>query len=713
MRTKHRVLWFGPPGPSRLRLYGIGFAAVALTVWAWHSAVVDRVPAWEVSVRDLHGGTPASIAVRAAGSPAWAGAIQRRFDADGPFLDLPDVMHRPGGDWHVEVVRRGASPALGAEPIRVFVGKRQVLELAPAGRRADATIPVRPGQSTIHVANAAAVEVLHVRNYQVYWEAFPKLGLFHGQSLILKSFVPAPRLLMMMGLLLSATIPVLLYWTLCHPLRIPLFGRRQAIAALAGQAGVMLLVVAVNSGTSYRVLFSPWTAVLVNAVYWLTVSGVFFFRNLWALRLNDFSPTRREGWIEARRAVLVFIVALLVYVSNGRRIGGPETQPPPLMAQSLIRNGDLDLDEYARRFHWQNKPWIRRSIKREHDISVWSPGTGLTAVPFYLAPTWLGLEPGSIDQHAVAKFAGAFMTALSVAFLFLAVRRVASVTGALVVTAGYAFGCSSWTTSSQDLWAHAPAQMGLTIALWAVLGAGRRSGPHWLAATALGLAVMCRPVDAIFALAIVLYAALRYGPFCLTIYLVGALPWAAILLGYNHYYLGGVIPSGYELIPGGGFTDDPMIGFLGLVLSPNRGLLFYSPFVVLAFIGAWGAIRDPDSQWRRLALCLLPALVLSLIVHGMWKSWHGGMSYGCRYAAEGMVFWCMLLALRIDRLLARRGWAIVTAVLLGLSVLFHAAGVYRPITPWNEQATARHGDLARAAWDLKHWQIGHQLFGRD
>jgi dolichyl-phosphate-mannose-protein mannosyltransferase len=396
---------------------------------------------------------------------------------------------------------------------------------------------------------------------------------------------------------------------------------------------------------------------------------------------------------------------------------GRDAIPPPLMAISFLREGNLDLDEFDPIYGWATDQWVMKTqdigATRHHVVSRWAPGNGIFAIPFFAGPVLLGIAPGMEDQLSVQKFAASVMASLSVLFVYLACRVVASRRGATWAAIAYALGTCTFVYSSQDLWEHTPAQMWLALALWCVMTAQAHPRRHWLAGLALGFAVLCRQVDAFYVIAIVVYVGWRYGLRRWPAYIVAGLPGALILVAYNLYYFDSIMFKGYVGIPQGGFCEAPsgaIWGILGLWISPSRGMLVYSPFVLFAIYGAWRAWRDGDSRYSRFATCLVPTLVAVLVVHGCWKSWHGTFGYSCRYATDGMVFWALLLAVVIDRVLASKPKKLLFAVLLGWSIFVHAIGSYHHPYNWNAPAEDRYpGGLSDACWRWDDWQIWYQM----
>jgi hypothetical protein len=143
--------------------------------------------------------------------------------------------------------------------------------------------------------------------------------------------------------------------------------------------------------------------------------------------------------------------------------------------------------------------------------------------------------------------------------------------------------------------------------------------------------------------------------FAVPVVLIGA-----ALAGYNLWVFGDV-RGGYAYPMNGVFWR----GLAGILVSPNRGLLVFCPFLAFAAVGAvrWARGGRPD------AAVYLPALtfiVLYTLVLAFWPIWWGGDSYGPRLMAEVAAPATLLLL---------PAWRWITSRPVTLA-LFAAAAVY-------------------------------------
>ena len=156
-------------------------------------------------------------------------------------------------------------------------------------------------------------------------------------------------------------------------------------------------------------------------------------------------------------------------------------------------------------------------------------------------------------------------------------------------------------------------------------------------------------------------------------------------------------------------------GLVGLLVSPSRGLLIYSPIVLLAGVGAWRAwqrLQAPaQADHVRLVRGASVACAIGYLAYAKYLLWWGGHAYGPRYLTDVLPFACVLMAMGLEVPLAGaarqaprlgRGPAWAWVLLCGYSVAVQLIGAFC----W---PSAREGtiDLAyyQSLWDWRHAQI--------
>src|SRR5439155_8645875 len=118
-------------------------------------------------------------------------------------------------------------------------------------------------------------------------------------------------------------------------------------------------------------------------------------------------------------------------------------------------------------------------------------------------------EPGDLILLArmLEKLIAGTLAAASAAVFFVLLDGITSRRNALLLTAAYAFGTTTWAISSQALWQHSGGGLLIVLALLALQHwAADEQSPKFLLLAGLwsGLAVAVRPTDGVLACAIVM-----------------------------------------------------------------------------------------------------------------------------------------------------------------------------------------------------------------
>jgi len=419
----------------------------------------------------------------------------------------------------------------------------------------------------------------------------------------------------------------------------------------------------------------------------------------------------RERRTDRRAAVLLFAGLLSIYNANGREIPSYDSQPTKLAARELLLRGTLRLDrvvaatpEYATRWGF-----IRATDGSYR--SVYSPVPSLVAA----AVAWPLWKVGLVDIRAprapnlIAKLTASTLIAGAVVLSFFTARRTLPRHRALLVAGAVGLGTGLWSTASQTLWQTETAVFGLAMALLP-FGARREDLSAW------------SPIVIGLGLGIALTARLQLAPAvaCLLVgtwmtkgaraALVSTAVVAALIVplafAYSRWFGNplGALPLTQEVnsrIHATGATFALSVeGLRGLLISPSRGLLIFSPVVLVAAGGVRQAWND---GWRSpLRWCAL-ALVAQYLVYGSYAVWWGGHTYGPRYLLEILPLAVPLAAAALQDVGTFTRFAGTAA--LGWSVVVAATGAFcYPHDTWNTHPSDVDRDHARL-WAITDNQI--------
>ena len=457
----------------------------------------------------------------------------------------------------------------------------------------------------------------------------------------------------------------------------------QKIAAAAcAIAAIYLLSILVTGGYAVRLAGGRFEA---NKL-WPAIVAMFGF----ALLRLIFKNGSVEGALRSRPGFVVFAIALIVFLANGRTISGGDSVPAKNLPLSILLHGNFYLDQLVTPGQKKIPYYLRES--RGHYVSDYPVGAALMALPFYVPSIVCGVSPNSRVFSELEKVSAATIVALSAMLLYMAAARVTAGWMAMMLTLVYAFGTSSLSVSSQALWQHGPAQLALAAAIYCLIRA--RDDPRWAGYAGLPLAfeVITRPADALIVAPLGLYVLISYRSEIWR-FIAAAIAPLLFQLWYSAAYFGSPLRiqffteptqvGGQAVAPNGLWTTSLANGLSVVVLSPGRGLLFYSPIFIFSIAGlalAWR--RNGDVLLRYLGV----GTILSIMLVAKWHKTSGGESFGPRLLADLTPIMAFALFPLADSIRNRRALAVAFAVLGAWSITAHASGAFVGYRGWNQWA---------------------------
>jgi hypothetical protein len=414
------------------------------------------------------------------------------------------------------------------------------------------------------------------------------------------------------------------------------------------------------------------------------------------------------------------VVAFVVYNANLRSISSADTFPTRYLPISIIKERNFDLDEFAflqdtthltPGFEETGIPYYLQ-YRRGHYVSTYPIMPALLATPLYIVPVALGLTDGPTGPDGysrtevvgtmLSKFASSAAIAISVALVYLTLLRYGSRSAALWIALVYAFATSSWSVSSQGIWQTTISQAFLAGTLYARVRARDTAARSWIvwAGVCLALAVASRPPAVFFALLFTLYV-FRVHRRHLVAFLAIPFIIAGLLLTYNHYYFGTILGGYGGQAPLRPFSPLAILeGFLGLLVSPNRGMLVFSPVLLVAFAGLVMTLRsrrDPLLQYTAIAT------LITIILYS-FAGWAGAFSFSYRLLVDLLPALVLYIPLTWDWVGARRwrrgafvGLALFSVGIQVVGAFFYPCGWY--------QTTFRNPEAGRRFFDWRDLEV--------
>ena len=351
--------------------------------------------------------------------------------------------------------------------------------------------------------------------------------------------------------------------------------------------------------------------------------------------------------------------------------------------------------------------FVIKSPRRDAYVCTFGVIAGLSMLP--MAAVLSAIQPDFVRREwlklSAAKLHASGLVALSAVLVFWIALRFVRPRHALLIACAYALGTCVWSISSETLW-----QQTVNIALlsgvaysFTRIALDDSKPARLLCGLLLGAAVASRPTAVCFVITLGFFLWQRRRTALRAVALGACIAPLAVCV-YNQYYFGSPINFAQELVGHQialektgieRIWQTPMvIGLAGLLVSPSRGLLVFSPFLAVALWGAYRLWRDEAHAPLR---PLLLAAAATMLIQCKWFDWWGGWAYGYRPWLEATPILALCLIPVIELVFARRTSALLFGVALAWSVLVQAVGALAYDKYWNARDLHRvvQGDDAR------------------
>jgi len=386
-------------------------------------------------------------------------------------------------------------------------------------------------------------------------------------------------------------------------------------------------------------------------------------------------------------------------------------------AQSLLREGNFDVDEYSGWFQADPETYFGKVRSAfEHKYNFLPVGTSIVILPLvFLGDILFPNDALSLSKNlAIAAASAKLLAALSVALMFLVAweltgrNRLASVVMALL----FGFATSHFSAHAGGLWSHNVTVLAFLAGLYLIVA--RNGQFSSLSAVPLAVGYIARPDFGIVVVVMSLYvflelrrAFLAYAALGLSV-LAWFITWSysAYAQWLPPYYLTQRLgsPTFWEALAGN-------------LISPNRGLFVYTPIALFSVYGGYLAFKE-----RRTTPSLLRYIFVVTGLHWIaiscFPHWWAGYSYGPRFFCTILPALILLLVPVLRKYPSlqstRQRLALVTVfgVLAAVSTFIQIRGATaEDVQLWNALPVSVDSDPQRI-WDWRDWQPVRGLLSR-
>jgi hypothetical protein len=381
-------------------------------------------------------------------------------------------------------------------------------------------------------------------------------------------------------------------------------------------------------------------------------------------------------WALALSALLVFCTAFYSRVSNA--FSDPRFSL--LVSQAIVQYRTIHLDAYKDVVEPPlDDPEFEWTIVRHngHLYYYYPLGPSLFSVPVAFVANTFGKDMANQWQNqSVQNILSSLLCLATFLLLYALCRQFVEWRASLSISLVSMLGSSLMSTMGTALWNVDFAVPLATLALLLIIRLDRGRAKAW-EPYAIGILLFCiyisRPSTSTFIIVALGYLLWRHRSRFLTVAVTALVPLILFSL-WSWREFGSLAPVYY--LPAarlGAHASSFWLALYGHLLSPSRGLLIFSPFVILVLAGAvwrWKSLLRQPLAWLALAW-----LGLTIAATSTMTRWWGGWSYGSRLLTDGLPALVLLTALLWQNLSAqlsrsRRRIAIAGYLILGLIGIF-------------------------------------------
>ena len=169
-------------------------------------------------------------------------------------------------------------------------------------------------------------------------------------------------------------------------------------------------------------------------------------------------------------------------------------------------------------------------------------------------------------------------------------------------------------------------------------------------------------------------AVLRYNWRPVISFIVPVIAFGLASLWWNWTRFGGIFETGYAETER--FDALWWFGVAGMLVGPGRGIIWYSPILLLAIPGGVWFWRNE----RRIFWLIITIFVTYVLLYGKWYMWHGGHSWGPRFLVPMMPFLSLMAGAGWTQMVRRWGMLgrILAWMLFAVSVAVQWLGMLVP-----------------------------------
>lgn len=424
-----------------------------------------------------------------------------------------------------------------------------------------------------------------------------------------------------------------------------------------------------------------------------------------------------KGW-------LLFFTLLLIYNANVINIKYHESGdnlPVKYLAFSLIKEFNLDLDEYYpylfKKYPYllynENVPYYLINT-RGHYVHTQGPGGGILSFPiFFLASLFYDFSADSQIAFILTKLIASLLIALSAIFVYYGLKEIADEKIAFYISLVYSLCSCVWSISSQQMWQHTGSEFFLAMGIYFLLKGIKQRKFIAYSGFPLASAVVARPTNGIVFIILSIYVLHKYRDQLLGFISCAFVP-LSFIMWYNQHYFGSIFIYGQliygpicALIKRGTpyIWSTPFLeGLTGVMFSPSRGLLVYSPVFIFSFLGSIYIWKKKEFILQKYLTIAALALIC---IACKWLSWWGGHTFGYRPVVDTVPFLSIFLIPVSEWIRTKKVLKFLFATSIIVSLCIQLIGAFLYDGSWDKSPDIDYN--RQRLWSWRDSQIAYYI----
>jgi hypothetical protein len=359
----------------------------------------------------------------------------------------------------------------------------------------------------------------------------------------------------------------------------------------------------------------------------------------------------------------------LVYLNFTTGSFPNDTIGTQLLPFSILHDHTIYLDDATYFLNHDFYSYRFVNIGNGHYVSLFPLVTPLLITPLYAIPVLLNIPIIDSTILVMTHISAALISAFAVIFVYVTCKYLTTQKIALLSAFIFAFATSTWSISSQTLYAHGMVELLLAVMLYLVIRNEIQQSAWNVVALGIctGLFIFNRPSDAILVIPIALYV-LWYHRKEIVYYISAGFVSGLPFLIYNELLFHNPLGGYGQIVSRLTFGVTTLSNFIGLLVAPNVGLFIFSPILLFSIIGFW-LIKDSTKPFYTVMKWSVIAIAITILIYASFDDWTGGDLYGPRYLTGILPYLIIGICIFLDDFVKKPHNNLFMAIIIVLIVI--------------------------------------------